>query len=121
VARVPTLDFDPNTGYPSISHTFCGGVRFSSWNGASWDTEVIYEVQACPIAAFSYSPNGIPFVSFIFGANYFVAQKIGTAWEYEIADEGPGGSNRFSLKFSPNGNPSLGYLNNQAVKYAIKP
>ncbi|MCK4443963.1 MAG: hypothetical protein KAW09_05435, partial [Thermoplasmata archaeon] len=121
VARVPTLDFDPTTGYPAVSHTFCGGVRFSSWNGASWDTEVIYEVQACPVAAFSYSPNGIPFVGFIFGANYFVAQKIENEWEYEIADDGRGGSYRFSLKFTPNGNPSLGYVNELDVKYAVRP
>ncbi len=121
VGSTPTLDFNPITGYPSVSHTFCGGVRFSSWNGDSWDTEVFYEVRACPRSAFSYSPDGIPFVSFIFGKHQYVAWKIGDEWEYEIADDGPGGSYRFSLKFNPSGNPAMSYVNGKDVKYAVRP
>ena len=100
-------------------------LKFAHWDGSSW---VIETVETCPGCgegkSLAYDAGGTPYISY---ANFDtrvvnLARRIGpNEWEIEIV-AGCVAASPTSLKFDPNGNPSIGYSDyiNEKLKFAYE-
>jgi hypothetical protein len=108
-----SLAYDPTTGYPSIVHAR-DSVRFLSWNGNSWDLEIIEDGKYKGGTSLVYDSSGTAYVSYYSHESsepslVKLATRTGSNnWDIEIVDIIDSNTDT-SLKFDSDGNPSISY------------
>ena len=118
----PSLAIDPTTGYPSIAYHNVEGVsqtlRYASWNGTSWDLEIIANFATNASLAFDPA-DGHPAIAYqdTFTESLRLAWYDGTSWQTQEVDGVGATGYHPSLAFNDFGDgfPSIAYFEENGV------
>lgn len=117
-----SLAFNPLTGFPAIGYSdgTSDDVKLASWNGASWDIQVVDPGKnVAGNISLAFDPAGNPALSYggLLGS-LKCARWNGSAWNIGVVDRAaPTGNNATSLAYQ-NGQPSIAYSVKGALRFA---
>lgn len=102
--------------YDSVNHA----LKYTSWNGASWDTASVASIENGGDTSLALDASGNPRICYLDWSNlWYASWNPGTGWTIEPLD-GPDVGQYPSLALDASGNPRASYYDqgNGSLKYA---
>jgi PKD repeat protein len=121
VGTYASLALDPG-GNPGISYfdSTNNRLKYSHWNGASWDTKVVDSPVNSGHTSLKFDSAGNPRISYwdVSNGHLKYAAWTGTTWSLQVADTTNFVGSYNSLALDAAGNPSVSYYGSNHLRYA---